>query len=177
MTNNSVFNTEKQPLYMLINNTYSAPAAVAPPDASAALSGQLYVVTTGNAAVGGGASQLTQLTNPNGSGKSLYVSKISGGVTAAGSLIVYSGGTVTGGTTPTPFNCQLGNATASVATARVVSGSITGSPTTIMSMPMAAGMFALDFTGGIIVPPNSVITLALGPGALTAATNIMWWEV
>jgi hypothetical protein len=176
MTNNSVFNNERQPLYMLINNAYNAPASVAPPDASAAASGQLFVVATGNAAIAGASNQLTQITNPSGSGKSLYISKISGGITAAASLIIYSGGTVTGGTTPAPFNCQLGNATASIATARVASGSVTGTPTTIMSMPIAAGMYALDFTGGIIVPPNTVITLSLGPGALTAATNIMWWE-
>ncbi|MGO4545302.1 hypothetical protein AB4Z29_10910 [Paenibacillus sp. 2TAB23] len=177
VTNNSVFNTENKPLYTFINNPYSSSASIAPPEADASSNGRLFMVTTANAAIAGGSNQLVQITNPNLSGRSLYVSRISGGTTAAATLILYAGGTVTGGTTPAPFNCQFGNTTTSIATARTSAGTVTGTPTQFMSLPMAAGMFNLDFTGGIIVPPNRSITLSLGPGAITAATNIAWWEV
>lgn len=179
MTNYSVFNSEKYPLYILLNNRYSSPAIVAPPEEDAAASGRFFMVTSTSTTVGGGSNLLIQITNPNGSGRSLYISKVSGGISAAATINLYSGGTVTGGTTPTPFNMQLGNATTSVATARVVTGSgnVTGSPTLFYTSLLAAGMFEVVFTGGLIVPPNRSVAISVGTGVITAAANISWWEV
>jgi hypothetical protein len=176
MTNNAVFNNENHPLYMMINNTYVDPASVSPPEGDASTSGRLYMVTTSTLAVSSGQNQLIQITNPNLSGKNLYISRISGGVSAAATLNLYSGGTVSGGTTPTPFNCYFGSALTSIASARTTAGSVTGTPTLFMSSPLAAGMFTIEFTGGIIVPPNRSITLSVGPGAISAGSNISWWE-
>ncbi|WP_338553496.1 hypothetical protein [Paenibacillus sp. KS-LC4] len=176
MTNNAVFNNEKNPLSMLINNAYTSPAIIAPPEENAAVNGRLFIVTSGSSSIGAANNQLIQITNPSGSGRSLYISSISGGISAAATLNLYSTGTVTGGTTPTPFNSQFGNTTASIATARVATGTITGTPTLFMTMLLAAGVFNFTFTGAIIVPPNRAITISVGTGVITAATNIVWWE-
>ncbi|WP_341805915.1 hypothetical protein [Paenibacillus lupini] len=177
LTNSSVFNSENSPLYILLNNRYSSPAIVAPPEEDAAASGRFFMVTSASTAVGGGSNLLIQITNPNASGRTLYISKVSGGISAAATLNLYSAGTVSGGTTPTPFNMQLGNATTSIATARVATGSVTGSPTLFYTALLAAGMFEVVFTGGLIVPPNRSVAISVGTGAITAAANISWWEV
>ncbi|WP_336774821.1 hypothetical protein [Paenibacillus sp. MMO-58] len=176
MTNYSVFNSENNPLYILLNNRYSSPAIVAPPEEDAAASGRFFMVTSASTAVGAGSNLLIQIFNPNGSGRSLYLSKISGGVSAAATVNLYSGGTVTGGTTPTPFNMQLGNTTTSVATSRVATGSVSGTPTLFYTTLLAAGLFEVAFAEGLIVAPNRSVTISVGTGAITAAANISWWE-
>ncbi|GGG74153.1 hypothetical protein [Paenibacillus radicis (ex Gao et al. 2016)] len=176
MTNYSVFNNQNNPLYTQINNAYNNPAVVTTPDGSASINGRLFTVTSASTAVGGGSNLLIQITNPNLSGRTLYVSQITGGISAAATINVYSGGTVTGGTTPTPFNLNFGNATTSIATARVVSGTVTGTPTVFLTALLAAGQFAFPFIGAIVVPPNRSITISVGTGAITAAANITWWE-
>lgn len=176
MTNYSVFNSENSPLYVLLNNRYNSPAVIAPPEEDAAASGRFFMVTSASTTVGAGSNLLVQITNPNGSGRSLYISKISGGVSASAAVNLYSGGTVTGGTTPAPFNMQLGNAATSVAGARVATGSVTGTPTLFYTSLLTAGMFEIVFTGGLIVAPNRSIAISIGTGAITAAANISWWE-
>lgn len=176
MTNSSVFNNQKVPLYMFINNSYSSPAVVSQPEGSAAISGELFIVTTASTSVASGSNLLIQITNPSGSGKSLYISGISGGISAAATINVYSGGTVSGGTTPTPFNSQFGSTVASIATARTSTGSVSGTPTLFYTALLAAGIFNLTFTGAVIVPPNRSIAISVGTGAITAAANIIWWE-
>ncbi|MUT65143.1 hypothetical protein [Paenibacillus sp. NEAU-GSW1] len=176
MTNFSVFNNENSPLYTLVNNTYSSPAVISSPEGDAVKNGRLFTVTSASTAVGGGSNLLIQITNPNGSGRTLYISQITGGISAAATLNVYSGGTVTGGTTPTPFNLRFGNATTSIATARTSTGSVGGSPTLFLTALLAEGMFNFPFGGGVIVPPNTSISISVGTGAITAAANITWWE-
>ncbi|MFF2481208.1 hypothetical protein [Paenibacillus sp. NPDC058071] len=176
MTNYSVFNRENRPLYTLLNNTYTSPAVVSPPEGSASAAGRLFTITSGSTSVGAGSNLLIQISNPNVSGRTLYVSSISGGISAAATINVYSSGTITGGTTPTPFNCQFGNSGTSVASARVTTGSVVGSPTLFLTSLLAAGQFTFPFTGGIVIPPNRSITISVGTGSITAAANIVWWE-
>ncbi|MFC4779401.1 hypothetical protein ACFO9Q_21615 [Paenibacillus sp. GCM10023252] len=176
MTNQNVFNNENTPLYVQSTSSYLSPEVVSPPEGSAARNGRLFMTTSASTSVGAGSSLLVQITNPSASGRTLYISRISGGVSAAATFNLYSGGTVSGGTTPTPFNTQLGSSVTSIATARVATGSVTGSPTVFTTVIVAAGMFTFDFTGAIIVPETRVLTFSIGTGSLTAAANITWWE-
>ncbi|NBD25322.1 hypothetical protein [Paenibacillus glycinis] len=176
MNNYNVFNTEHNPVYMQQNNVFTAPGINGPPELDAAKSGFLFLLNTGSVAVGAGNSLMLQATNPSGSGKRLYISRISGGTTAAATLAIASGGTITGGTTPVPFNALFGSATTSVATTRQNTGTLGGAPTTAMVMQITAGMYLIDFAGGLVVQANQTISMTLGTVALTGSINLTWWE-
>ncbi|MBM7566614.1 hypothetical protein [Paenibacillus sacheonensis] len=176
MNNFNVFNTEHNPVYMQQNNVFTSPGINGIPELDAAKSGALFLLSTGSVAVGGGTSLLLQAANPSGSAKKLYLSRISGGASAAAALTVFSGGTITGGTTPAPVNALLGSATATVATTRQNAGTLGGTPTTVMAMQITAGMYVVDFGGGLIVQANQTLSVALGTGALTGSINLTWWE-
>ncbi|RUS49101.1 hypothetical protein [Cohnella sp. AR92] len=177
MTNYSVFNKSNSPLYTQSVNTFSSPAVEGSPDYDAAKSSSLYLLTTNNTTwSGGGNSLLLQVANGSGNTKSMYVSRIFGGATAASTFTLYSGGTITGGTTPTPFNTFFGSSSTSTMTTKQLSGTLGGTPTTLASIPFAAGLYSFDFEGGIVVPANHTLTVALGPGANTGSIQIIWWE-
>ncbi|MFD0673323.1 hypothetical protein [Cohnella sp. GCM10027633] len=176
MSNYAIFNASNNPLYTQSTNTYLVPAIEGSPESDAAKSGQLYILSSGSVAVGGGSSLLLQIANPNGSGKTVYVSSIMGGVTAAVTLNAFKGGTITGGTTPTPQNANFGSANASIATTRQNTGTLGGTPTNIASVPLTAGMYQLQFAGGLVVPPNQTLTVTLGTTASTSSAIITWWE-
>ena len=176
MNNYNVFNTEHNPVYMQQNNVFTSPGINGAPELDAAKSGFLFILSTGSVAVGSGSSLLLQAANPAGSGKKLYISRISGGTTAAATLTVASGGTITGGTTPTPFNALFGSATTSVATTKQNTGTLGGTPTTALTMQITSGMYLIDFGGGLIVQANQTISVTLGTAALTGSINLTWWE-
>jgi hypothetical protein len=178
MTNYSVFNKSNDPLYTQLTNTYLIPAIGNTPEGDAAKSSVLYVVSSGSVAVAGGNSLLMQIANPSGSGKTLYVSSIKGGVTAAVTLAVFKGGTITGGTTPTPVNANFGSSNASVVlTARYNNtGTLGGSPTGMMAIPLTAGMFELYFGGSVVIPPNQTLSITIGTAAATSSAVFTWWE-
>lgn len=176
MPNNKVFNSISMPIYSLQTNTYTSPAVEEDASAAAAAAGISFWLPTGNVSVAGSQNLLLQITNPSGSGKTVSMNGISGGSSASASLIVYSGGTITGGTTPVPINSRLGTATASVVTTRQATGTLTGSPTTLYSTFVTAGIYLLEFDGGLVVPANQTLTVSLGVGALTGSINLNWWE-
>ena len=157
-------------------NTYVSPGVEATPDAGAAAAGRLFSLTSGNVSVGSGSSLLLQVVNPAASGRTLYFSQVIGGTTAAASLILYRGGTLTGGSVLTPINNLFGSSITSVMTAQQVTGSITGSPVTLISIPLTAGAYSTRLPGTIIVPSGQSMTLSLGTGALTGSLNVSWWE-
>jgi hypothetical protein len=176
MTNSNVFNQSNGPLYTQLTNTFSAPGIESTPEGGAAAAGSSFILTTGSISVGAGLNLLLQVVNATGSGRTLYVSRISGGTTAAATLNVYSGGTITGGTTTTPVNTLLGNANTSVMTTRQIAGTLTGTSTSLLSIPLTAGIYMLNLNGSIIVPPGQTLTISAGTGAQTAAINLSWWE-
>ncbi|WP_127531229.1 hypothetical protein [Paenibacillus kobensis] len=176
MTNHSVFNNENSPVYMLANNGYASPGIFSPSEYDAAANQRLFCLTTGNVSVGSGASLHLQITNPNASGRTVYVSRIAGGASNTITLTVYSGGTITGGTTPAPFNAFFGSSTTSVVTTRQNTGALGGSPTSFFTA-MAADLYVIDLNGSIIVPANQTLTVSAGTGSLTASLNLLWWEV
>ncbi|MFD2703414.1 hypothetical protein ACFSVM_23545 [Paenibacillus shunpengii] len=177
MTNYSVFNTANKPIYVQQTNTYVSPAIESMPDLSAASAGRLFTLTTGNVSAGGGANLLLQVVNPAASSRTLYLSQIIGGSTAAASLIVYNGGILTGGTTPVPVNNNFGSSVTSAVTTQQVTGTVTGSPVTLMNIPLTAGAYNIQLRGSVIIPPGRSVTISIGPGSLTGSINLTWWEV
>jgi hypothetical protein len=176
LTNNSVFNQSNSPLYTQSTNTYLVPGIENGPAGDAAKSGAFYIFSSGSVSVGSGASLLIQVANPSGSGKTLYMNSLLGGVTGAATVNVLKGGTLTGGTTPTPFNANFGSSNTSVATARQNTGSLTGASTGFLAIPLTAGMYFIEFGGGIVVPANQTLSVTVGTGALTASAVLSWWE-
>ncbi|RKP47369.1 hypothetical protein D7Z26_24055 [Cohnella endophytica] len=176
MTNYTIFNKSNSPLYTQSVNTYLAPAIENTPGGDAAKSGSLYILSTGSVSVGAGNSLLLQIANPSGSGKTIYISNLMGGVTAAGTVAILKNGTITGGTTPTPFNANFASVSTSVTTTKQNTGTLGGTPTSFVNVQVTAGMYLLDFGGGIVVPANQTLSIAVGTGALTASANLTWWE-
>ncbi|WP_127584473.1 hypothetical protein [Paenibacillus koleovorans] len=176
MTNHSIFNSSNLPLYTYSTNTYVAPEIGNTPEGDAAKAGAFYILSSGNISVGGGSSLLLQAANAGGSGKTMYISRIVGGTTAAVVLTINSSGTITGGVTPTPFNTRFGSANTSVMTGRRNTGTLGGSPTVFWTAQLSAGLFSVEFRGGLIVPPGQTISITLGTTASSSSINLSWWE-
>lgn len=192
MPNNSIFDQSNSNLFGKLVNTYAAPGIVAPPDMGAAGSAGEFVATFTTSSslglLGGAVVGAIQISNPSGSGKTLYVSNITGGVgislsllsSFSGSLTLTRAGTITSPSTLTPFNALFGSSTASVMTARSSTTAISGG-TNFLSYPINPGMFSFNIGGGLVVPPNQTISITVS-GALTVAgtlacfANMTWWE-
>ncbi|MFC5403510.1 hypothetical protein [Cohnella soli] len=192
MTNYSVFDSSVQPVYTHATNTYQSPAAVAPPDAGAASSGNEYNATATTSstlgALGGSVIISLQIANPNGSGKTLYVSSVAVGTgvtlnllsSFSASLSFLKGGTLTSPSTVTPVNGNFASANTSAMTVRSSSAAPSGG-TDFMSLPVNAGQFISVQTGQIVVPPNQTLIVSLSAslsvaGTLSTTANITWWE-
>ncbi|WFR63980.1 hypothetical protein P9222_07105 [Paenibacillus amylolyticus] len=176
MTNSNIFNQSNGPLFTQLTNTYAAPGIEASVDAGAAAAGSFFALTTNNIAIPASQNLLLQILNTAGSGRTVRIASLSGGTTAAATLVVYSGGTVTVGTTPVPVNTLLGNTNASIVTTRQNTGTLGGTFTSVLSIPLTAGIYALDLNGSIVVPPGQSLSISLGTGSQTAAINLFWWE-
>ncbi|WP_135557323.1 hypothetical protein [Paenibacillus cymbidii] len=176
MTNYSVYNNIGNPLYTQLTNTYAAPGVEALPASDAAKNGSLFVLNSGSIALSAGQSILQQIANPSAGTKTFYISSVSGGGTAAATVTLYSGGTISGGTT-TPFNMRLGSANASAATARQNTGTLGGTPASFLTVPVTAGQYTISLGGSVVVSANQTFSVTIGPGAATASLAIIWWEV
>lgn len=124
MTNYNVFNQSNRPLFTQLTNTFSAPGIEASPDSGAAAAGSFFALTTNNASIPSNQNLLLQILNAAGSGRTIRISSLTGGTTAAATLVIYSGGTVAVGSTPVPVNTLLGNTNASVVTTRQNTGTL-----------------------------------------------------
>lgn len=176
MTNYNVFNQSNGPLFTQLTNTFSAPGIEASPDSAAAAAGSFFALTTNNSSIPSNQNLLLQVVNAVGSGRTLRISGLTGGTTAAATLVIYSGGTMTGGSTPVPVNTLLGNTNTSVVTTRQNTGTLGGAFTSLTSIPLTAGMYSLNLNGSIIVPPGQTLSISVGTGNQTAAINLFWWE-
>lgn len=128
------------------------------------------------ASPGAGQNLVLQVSNPGGSGKTMYVSRISGSVTTAGTTFsILKNGTIAG-TAVTPVNFNFASAGTSAMTARSLLGTVSGSPVTVLAFLLAAGQFNVDFTGSIVVPAGTSLTVTIGTGSTTASANPVWWE-
>ncbi|WP_036746428.1 hypothetical protein [Paenibacillus sp. UNC451MF] len=106
----------------------------------------------------------------------MYISRVAGSASIAGATAtLLKNGTVTGSTV-TPLNLNFGSANTSVMTVRSATGTVTGSPVPFVTLILPAGPFMISFTGSILVPPGSALTITVGTGAATASANVSWWE-
>jgi len=192
MPNDYVFDEPNQPVYTNITNTYTSPGIVAPPETSAGATGNLYVVnaisSTSLGLLGGTVIITIQVSNPAGSGKTLYVSRETGGVNVAlnllssfsGNLTLVKGGTLTSPTTLTPVNSNFASTRTSVMTARSSTAAVTGG-TTFFSVPLQAGPFLYNENGRYVVPPGQTITMSVSAsltvaGVVGTSGDLVWWE-
>ncbi|WP_028551400.1 hypothetical protein [Paenibacillus sp. UNC451MF] len=192
MPNNHVFNSFHNPVFTHSTNTYTDPGIVSPPENGASRAGSLFSIT-------GSASALVVLslisavitlkvTNPGGSGKTVYVSRI--GISIGGSSLLSAlsgsasfqkGGTLSSPTTLTPTNNNFNSSAVSVMTAQSSTAAPTGG-TTFNAVQLAPGGLTQEYTGSIIVPPGNSITVSVTSSSssvgltITSSANISWWE-
>lgn len=177
MPNEAVFNQSSQPLYTEQVNTYTAPAIDSFPESDAALSGLLFAVPFAST-VTAAAPLVLQVSNPAGSGRTAYISRIAASTAASAVTLTLLRNATVAGSTTTPVNFNFGSAATSAMIARTAAAAPTGSPATLMSVYLAPGPFIGEFNGRIIVPPGSslTITITISTGSSAATGNISWWE-
>lgn len=192
MSNNEVFNTSGNPIFTQMTNTYQSPGIISPPESNASLAGSLYNVNLSNSAlVVLGLTSATislMITNPVGSGKMIYVSRVMGSVggssllsSLSGSAVLVKSGTLTAPSTLTPSNNNFSSTNVSVVTAKSSVSTVSGG-TTLLSFQLAPGPFSQDYTGRIIVPPGNSLAVSVTASSstagltITSAANITWWE-
>ncbi|MFU1795945.1 hypothetical protein ACM1RC_18950 [Paenibacillus azoreducens] len=191
MPNHFVFDKSSRPVYTNLTNTYKSPGTVALPETGAGAAGNLYAASATNSAtfaLGGTVAITLQVANPAGSGKTLYVSRIAGGVTVAlnllssftGTLTLTKAGTLTSPTTLTPVNSNFASTNTSVMTVHSSTSAPTGG-TAFFSIPLQAGPFLYDEAGGYVVPPGQTITMSVSgslsvAGVVGTTADLVWWE-
>lgn len=192
MPNHNVFDGFSNPVYTQMTNTYQSPGIVAPPESSASVAGRLFSVTASASATVVltliSATITLMISNPAASGKTLYVSRITGSIggssllsSLAGSASVLKGGSLSSPSSLTPANNNFSSAQASAMTARSSTSAVSGG-TTLLSFQLAPGPFSQEYAGRLIVPPGSAIALTVTSSSstigltMTSAANISWWE-
>lgn len=175
MANYSIFNQIENPLYTQQVNTYINPGINNTPEGGASIAGMLFGVNF-SSTVTTAAPLVLQVTNPLGSGKNMYVSRVTGSSAGAVTLSVLKNGTVSG-TAVTKVNLNFGSTAVSVMTAQSATVAVTGAPVTVTSMLLSAGPFIIDYTGRIVVPPNNALTVTVTvTGSAVSTAGINWWE-
>ncbi|MBO7748812.1 hypothetical protein I8J29_32040 [Paenibacillus sp. MWE-103] len=192
MPNQIVFDQSNGKFFGKLANTYAAPGIVAPPDYDAAAEAREFAVSFVTSStlglLGGSVTAAVQIANPAGSGRTLYVSRIAGGVGIALNLLssfsdsvaLARGGTIASPAALTPVNTRLGSGAASVMTARSSASAISGG-TNFFACPINAGMFSADYGGALVVPPNQSLSMTVSAslsvaGILSCFANALWWE-
>jgi len=192
MPNQYVFNDNDQPLFVDMVNTFQSPDISAPPEISASKAAVLYSTNTSASSlvVLSLISAITsiRISNAAGSGKTVYISRISGSIggssllsAMSGSFTIVKGGTLTSPATLTPTNNNLGSAATSAMTVQSSTAAISGG-TTLYNYQLAPGAFSQNFTGSIIVPPGNAICANVTSSSsavgltITSALGLLWWE-
>ncbi|GMK41812.1 hypothetical protein PCCS19_48710 [Paenibacillus sp. CCS19] len=193
MPNYFVFDQSNSSFYGQLTNDYAEPGVMSPADMDAAVNNREFITTASNSGslgiLGGTVIITLQISNPSGSGRTMYISSITGGINVSlsllssfsGSITMYSGGTLTSPSTLTPFSTKLGSGASSSMTARSSTAAPTGA-TTIMSYALTPGIFTLPFAGSLIVPPNQTLTINVSAsltvaGVMANTATVTYWEV
>lgn len=192
MPNQFVFNDNDQPVFVEMVNTFRSPDISAPPEISASKNAVLYSTNGSTSAlvVLGLLSAIMsiRISNAVGSGRTIYVSRLSGSIggssllsAMSGSFTIVKGGTLTSPTTLTPVNNNLGSSATSAMTVQSSTAAISGG-TTLFNYQLAPGAFSQNFTGSIIVPPGNSICANVTSSSsavgltITSALSFLWWE-
>lgn len=192
MPNHSVFNDEDQPVYVEMTNSYLTPDISAPPEMNAAQNTVLYSANASASATVVlaliSAISSVRIANPAGSGRTFHISRISGSIggssllsAMSGTFSIVRGGTLTSPATLTPVNNNLGSSAASVATAQTSTSVISGG-LVLYSYQLAPGTFSQPFSGSIVLPPGSALSVSVVSSSsaigltITSAVSLVWWE-
>ncbi|MBW4080918.1 hypothetical protein [Paenibacillus sp. S150] len=190
MPNQYVFNDNDQPVYVEITNTFQAPVIAAPPEMNASQQTVLFSAAASNSAVsilGTTVNISVRINNTAGSGRTLYVSRMSSSIggtalltNITGTFTIVKGGTLTSPSSITPVNNNLASPAVSVMTVQSSASAISGG-TILYNYQLEPGMFAQDFTGSLIVPPGNALSINASctttvAGTIVSAVNVAWWE-
>ncbi|PWW08504.1 hypothetical protein DFQ01_101227 [Paenibacillus cellulosilyticus] len=193
MPNYFVFDQSNSSFYGQLTNNYTEPGMMSPTDMDAATNNREFIATASNSGtlglLGGSVIITLQISNPSGSGRTMYISSITGGINVSlsllssfsGSITLYSGGTLTSPATVTPFSTKFGSGATSSMTAHSSTSAPTGA-TALLSYALTPGMFTLPFAGSLIVPPNQTFTMNVSSslsvaGVMANTATVSWWEV
>lgn len=175
MTNYHVFDQVNDPVYTHQVNTYVDPGIEAGPEADAAREGVLFIAHF-SASVPAAQNLMLQVTNPMGSGRTMYISRVSGSSSASNVLLTLLRNGTFSGSAVTPVNLNFGSANTSAMTAQGGTGTVGGSPTTVAALILPTEPLVYSIGGGIVVPPGNSLTVTIGTGTTNAAAQIQWWE-
>ncbi|WP_127531230.1 hypothetical protein [Paenibacillus kobensis] len=192
MPNHFIFDQSNSSFYGRLKNSYIEPGIVAPPESNAAANDRSFISSATNSSslgiLGGTVTISLQISNPLGSGRTMYIAGIVGGVNVSLSLLssfsasvtLYQGGTLSSPSTLTPFNAKFGSAAASSMTARSSTSAPSGA-TSFMSYAINPGLFEFPFQGSLVIPPNQIFTMNVSAslsvaGVLSTTATVMWWE-
>lgn len=168
-----------------VYNFYPDPLFVIGATSNAYLSarGTFFSVTASGLSVAIGGSYLLQLTNPSGSGKTLYLYKFSmstsGASTGLTIQFIRNGSFPGAGTTVTPANTNFASTVPSVATFKHGTGSPSGT-TIILTTLQASQIYTENIDSVISMPPNTTLLIQINNSLLslqTIAINLFWYEV
>jgi hypothetical protein len=175
MPNYFVFDQINSPLFTKQVNTFISPGIDSAPEAGAAKAGILFAANF-SSNISAGQNLILHTSNPAANSKTMYISRVSGSASAAGTTVtLLKNGTVSGAVV-TPVNLNFGSSNSSGMSVISATGSAAGSPTTFLTLILQAGEFVIDFTGRIVVPPGHSLTVTVGLGAANATANVNWWE-
>lgn len=192
MPNHYVFNDNDQPVYVEMTNTFQSPDITAPPELSASVNAVLFSANasaTATVVLGLSSAIISvRINNPAGSGRTLFISRISGSIggssllsAMSGTFSIVRGGTLTSPAALTAVNNNLASATASAMTVQSSTAAISGG-TTLYTYQLAPGTFTQLFTGSIVVPPGSAISANVTSSSssigltITSVLSFAWWE-
>lgn len=193
MPNYFVFDQSNSSFYGQLTNNYIEPGILSPADMDAAINNREFITSASNSGslgiLGGSVIITLQISNPSGSGRTMYISSITGGINVSlsllssfsGSITLYSGGTLTAPSTLTPFSTKFGSGAVSSMTARSSTSAPSGA-TAFMSYFLTPGMFTIPFAGSLIIPPNQTFTMNVSAslsvaGVMANTATVSWWEV
>ncbi|AIQ49224.1 hypothetical protein R70723_27445 [Paenibacillus sp. FSL R7-0273] len=192
MPNHYVFNDNDQPLFVEMTNTFRSPDITAPPELGASESAVLFS-TNASASATVVLSLISaiisvRINNPAGSGRTVYISRITGSIggssllsNMSGTFTIVRGGTLTSPAALPAVNNNLASAASSGMTVQSSTSAISGG-TVLNSYQLAPGSFTQSFTGSIIVPPGSSLCANVTSSSsaiglvITSALSLTWWE-
>lgn len=152
--NNSIFNNENGPLFVQSTTSITDATVIESQATAASKNGTFYAVSTGSQSIAPNNFLLLQLTVPINSGKTIYISRVSGGSIANTTIDLFFNATfAAAGTAVTPANFNAGSSNTSVVTAKFIA--TTPDPTTggtrLASVIQTSGPIEVNYDGRFIV--------------------------
>ncbi len=181
--NNFVMNSSENP----INCTSSANSPIVTDNIQTDYTemGILYIATTTAMSIPANGYLLFELLNPLGSGKNIYISRLSGGAETTTTMDLIKNATfAASGTTATPHNRNTGFGDSSVMLAKYTSSTAGADPTQggVLwgSTITPGGTLSIEYEGRYIITPNHTFYIRLTNNTNQInllSVNLTWWEI